>query len=75
MYGFTKMETETTGHIEGTHKTTFKEDGSWEATTWENTWKAIGGTGKFKNIKGNGTAHGKATAEGASEDWEGEAEY
>jgi hypothetical protein len=62
------------GTFEGTHKTTVKEDGSWE-TTWEGTWKSSGGTGKFKNTKGSGTERGKATAEGASEDWEGEAEY
>jgi hypothetical protein len=63
------------GTFEGTHKTSFKEDGSWEATTFEGTWKSSGGTGKFKNTKGNGTFRGKATAEGTSEDWEGEAEY
>jgi hypothetical protein len=63
------------GTYEQTHKTTFKEDGSWEATTWEVTWKCIGGTGKFKNIKGSGTARGKATAQEALEEWEGEAEY
>ena len=62
------------GSWEGTHKTTVKEDGSSE-TTWEGTWKNHGGTGKFKNIKGSGTARGKATAEGASTDWEGEVEY
>jgi hypothetical protein len=43
------------GPFEGTFKTTFKADGSWETTTWEGTWKVIGGTGKFKNIKGGGT--------------------
>jgi hypothetical protein len=63
------------GPFEGTFKTTFKEDGSWEMTTWEGTWKSIGGTGKFKNIKGSGTYRGKATAEGASTEWEGETEY
>jgi hypothetical protein len=62
------------GSWEGTHKTTVKEDGSSE-TTWESTWKNHGGTGKFKNIKGSGTARGKATAEGASTEWEGEVEY
>jgi hypothetical protein len=62
------------GSYEGTHKTTVKEDGSWE-TTWESTWKALGGTGKFKNTKGGGTDRGKATAQGALEEWEGEAEY
>jgi len=63
------------GIYEGTHKTSFKEDGSWEATTWEVTWKCIGGTGKFKNIKGSGTARGKATAQEALEEFEGEVEY
>jgi hypothetical protein len=62
------------GTFESTHKTTVKEDGSWE-TTWEGTWKLSGGTGKFKNTKGSGTDRGKATAEGAAEDWEGEREY
>jgi hypothetical protein len=63
------------GTYEGTHKTTFKEDGSFLEATWEGTYKVIGGTGKFKNIKGSGTYRGKATAEGASTDFEGEAEY
>ena len=62
------------GPYEGTHKTTVKEDGSWE-TTWEGTYKVIGGTGKFKNIKGSGTFRGKATAEGFLDELEGEAEY
>ena len=63
------------GSYEGTVKTTFKEDGSWETTTWEGTIKVIGGTGKCKNIKGSGTYRGKATAEGASTEWEVEVEY
>ena len=63
------------GTYEGTVKTTFKEDGSWETTTWENTWKVTGGTGKFKNIKGSGTSRGKATAQEVTEEWEGEDEY
>ena len=63
------------GTYEGTHKTTVKEDGSWETTTWEGTFKVTGGTGKFKNIKGSGTYRGKATAEGASTEFEGEVEY
>jgi hypothetical protein len=62
------------GSYEGTHKTTVEEDGSWE-TTWEGTYQSIGGTGKFKNIKGGGGYRGKATAEGASTEWEGEVEY
>ena len=63
------------GLYEGTFKTTFKEDGSWETTTWEGTWKSTGGTGKLKNIKGGGTYRGKATAEGAFTEFEGEVEY
>ena len=62
------------GSYEGMHKTTVKEDGSWEAT-WEGTYKMTGGTGKFKNIKGGGTYRGKATAQGASTEFEGEVEY
>jgi hypothetical protein len=57
-----------------TRNTTVKEDGSWERT-WEGTFKLTGGTGKFKNIKGGGTYRGKATAEGASTEFEGEVEY
>jgi hypothetical protein len=64
----------TYGSFEGMHKTSFKEDGSREAT-WEGTWKVTGGTGKFKNIKGGGTYRGKALAQGASSEWEGEVEY
>ena len=56
------------------HKTTVKEDGSWERT-WEGTYKITGGTGKFKNIKGSGTYRGKVTAEGAFTEFEGEVEY
>jgi hypothetical protein len=62
------------GPYEGTHKTTVKEDGSWEMA-WEGTWKMTGGTGKFKDIKGGGTYRGKATAQGSSTEWEGEVEY
>jgi hypothetical protein len=62
------------GSYEGIYKTSVKEDGSWE-TTWEGTWKSIGGTGKFKNIKGGGTYRGKATAQEALSDFEGEVEY
>jgi hypothetical protein len=61
------------GTSEGTHKTTVKEDGSRE-TTWEGTWKVNGGSGKFKNSKGDGTYRGKRTAEGAVTEWEGEVE-
>ena len=63
------------GPFEGTHKTTVKEDGSFLEATWEGTWKFNGGTGRFKNVKGGGTYRGKATPEGASSEFEGEAEY
>ena len=62
------------GSYEGMHKTSVKDDGSWEMT-WEGTYQMIGGTGKFKNIKGSGTYRGKATAQGALTEWEGEVEY
>ena len=62
------------GSYEGTFKTTVKEDGSLE-TTWEGTYKIAEGTGKFKNIKAGGTYRGKATAQGASTEFEGEYEY
>jgi hypothetical protein len=64
----------TWGSYEGMHKATVKEDGSSEPT-WEGTYKVTGGTGKFKDIKGEGTYRGKVTAQGASTDWEGEVEY
>jgi hypothetical protein len=63
------------GTYEGTHKASVKEDGSWLETTWEGTWKSNGGAGKFKNIKGGGTYQGKATAQEAFSDFEGEVEY
>jgi hypothetical protein len=59
---------------EGTHKTTVKAGGAWE-TTFEGKFEWIGGTGKYKNIKGGGTYKGRATAEGASFEWEMEVEY
>jgi hypothetical protein len=62
------------GTYEGTHKMITKGDGSWEAT-YEGTWKWTSGTGKFKNLKGNGTYKGKASPEGGIANWEGEVEY
>lgn len=35
----------------------------------------VGGTGKFKNLKGGGIYQCKVTAEGGGCNWEGEAEY
>lgn len=51
---------QTYGTFEGTHKTVAKDDGSW-ATTWEGTYRYVGGTGKYKNIKGAGTYKGRAS--------------
>ena len=47
------------GTYEGTHKSTFKEDGSFLEATWEGTYKVIGGTGKFKTAKGGGHVSGE----------------
>jgi hypothetical protein len=63
------------GTYEGMTKTTLKEDGSFLEATWEETYKITGGTGKFKNVKGSGTYRGKATAQEAFDQFEGEAEY
>jgi len=71
---FHKNGDTTYGPVEGMHKATVNADGSWESIS-EGTWQFTGGTGKFKNIKGSGTFRGKATAQGASIDWEGEVEY
>jgi hypothetical protein len=71
---FHKNGDTTYGTYEGTHQTTVKADGSWEAIS-EGKWQFTGGTGKFKHIKGSGTYRGKATAQGRSTDWEGEVEY
>jgi hypothetical protein len=56
---------------EGTHKTIVKEDGSQEVP-FEGKTQLVGGTGKFKNIKGGGTYKGKVTPKEIT--WEGEAE-
>jgi hypothetical protein len=63
------------GTYEGTNKASVKEDGSWLETTYEATWKWNGGTGKFKNIRGGGTARAKTTAQESFTEWEGEVEY
>ena len=51
---------QTYGTFEGRHKTVAKDDGSW-ASTWEGTYRYVGGTGKYKNIKGAGTYKGRAS--------------
>jgi hypothetical protein len=51
---------QTYGTFDGTHKTVAKDDGSW-SSTWEGTYRYVGGTGKYKNIKGGGTYRGRAS--------------
>ena len=52
----------TYGDFKGTLKTTSKPDGSWEAV-WEGGYRFLGGSGKFKNLKGAGKAKGKASSQ------------
>jgi hypothetical protein len=58
---------------EGAGKTTKKDGGDFEiAAQGKFTW--LGGTGKFKAIKGSGTYTCKFTPKGGQCDWEGEPE-
>ncbi len=59
---------------EGSQKTMTKADGSWELTAETRFW-AVGGTGKFKALKGGGTGTCRFTPEGGYCDWKGEHEY
>ena len=59
---------------EGNHKTTIKEGGSWELKH-EGTAQFIGGTGKFKNIKGKGVYKGTMAAKESTASGEFEAQY
>jgi hypothetical protein len=51
---------QTYGTFDGKHKTVVQKDGAW-ASTWEGTYRYLGGTGKYKNIKGAGTYKGRAS--------------
>ena len=51
-----------------------KEGGTWEITG-ETLYQHIGGTGKFKNAKGDGIAKFTITPEGGTIYWEAEVEY
>lgn len=51
---------QTYGSWEGTKTLTTKPDGSWELH-WEGTYKYLGGTGRFKNVKGGGKYKGSAS--------------
>lgn len=59
---------------EGTHKTTIIENGGWESK-YEGTYKYLGGTGKFENIKGEGVYRGKITPIDRTEEGEATVEY
>ena len=59
---------------EGTHKTTVKADGSWDSI-FEGKYWLLPGTGKMKNVKGEGTYKCKYTVDGGACDWEEESEY
>jgi len=61
-------------NYEGTHKVTTKADGTWEVN-YEGKYEFVGGTGRFKNIKGNGAYRGHITPEGLTEEDEAEVTY
>lgn len=45
------------GTFEGAVQTVASQDGSWKST-WEGTYRYVGGTGKYKNIQGTGKYKG-----------------
>jgi hypothetical protein len=59
---------------EGTHKVNTKEGGAWEVN-YEGKFEFVGGTGRFKNLKGHGTYRGRITPEGLTEEDEAEVTY
>ena len=61
-------------NYEGTHKVITKEGGAWEVT-YEGKFEFVGGTGRFKDIKGQGTYRGRITPEGLHEDDEAELSF
>lgn len=50
----------TYGTFEGRHSTVTKPDGSW-AVNWEGTYKYLGGSGRYRDIRGAGTYSGRST--------------
>jgi hypothetical protein len=60
--------------FEGTHKVTTKEDGAWEVN-YEGKFEFVGGTGRFKNLKGQGTYRGRITPDGLTEEDAAEVTY
>jgi hypothetical protein len=59
---------------EGTHKVITKQGGAWEVN-YEGKYEFVGGTGRFKNLKGQGTYRGHITPEGLTEEDEAEVTY
>jgi len=59
---------------EGTHKVVTKGNDDWEVH-YEGKFKFIGGTGKFKNLKGGGTYKGHITPKSLKEEDEAEVTY
>ena len=59
---------------EGTHTLDVKKVGAHELS-FNGTWQATGGKGKFANITGSGTYKGRQTKEGMTSEWKGEVEY
>lgn len=48
------------GMFDGRHKTLNQADGAW-SSTWEGTYRYLGGSGKYKHIRGAGTYKGRAS--------------
>jgi len=63
-----------TQRYDGTHKVVVKAGGAWEVV-YEGTFEYISGTGKYKNIKGQGTYRGRMTPDGIAEEDEAEVTY
>jgi hypothetical protein len=59
---------------EGNDKMTADDRGAWEVSS-EGDIHVIGGTGKFKDMKGNGKYKGKTNPKGSSVNWEATMEY
>ena len=59
---------------EGTHKLVVKDGGAWEVT-YQGKAEIIGGTGKYKNARGQLKYKGRITADGTTEDDTGDIEY
>lgn len=50
----------TYGSFEGHHVTINRPDGSW-AVKWEGTYRYLGGSGRYRGIRGEGTYTGRST--------------